>query len=57
MKKKNVLGNDGRARTSALIIMLTEEERKEISNKAYNAGMPTSTWARVKILKICREEN
>lgn len=56
MKKKNILGGDGRARTSALMIMLTEDERKAVNEKAYRSGMSASTWARVEILKMCREE-
>lgn len=54
MKKKNALGGDGRARTSTLMIMLTEDEKKAINEKAYRFGMSASTWVRVVILKMCR---
>lgn len=57
MKKKNAIGGDGRARTEALMIMLTTDEYREVREKSYNVGMPASTWARVELLKKCREEN
>lgn len=55
--KKNVLGGKGRARGIPLMIMLTEEEKKAITVKAYREGMSASTWARVEILKKCKEES
>lgn len=57
MKKKNAIGGDGRARKSALMIMLTEKEYQLIREKSNKEGMAASTWGRVQLLKMCREEN
>jgi uncharacterized protein YbaP (TraB family) len=43
-------------RKNMLCIMLSEEERAEIEKVAQRVGIPASTWARMSLLTLARQE-
>jgi hypothetical protein len=46
---------DADKRSNMLRTMLTDEERAEIDDAAKRDGLETSTWVRLRILEIARE--
>jgi hypothetical protein len=54
--KRPAPSRQNRTRAEYVMLMLTNEEKREVQDAAASAAMPTSVWIRSEILKLARRQ-